>query len=215
MTYFEAAGFPTRGEQSRLNAPLQLVSADGASMKIGMRAHVPTVDSGSERPGENAGPRTFLVFVDPPTARESTDRQGYDHYRLSFYTILAADTVLLAIIASEPGVAMGAPSSGSTQLLVGTAFAVNAIGAIGVFMSASAGVSLYIGLVAVVTFLGFEHVSSSLQMMHHALHLVTACLAVTVRLWSGQTFLHVLRPTAVQGHAHAAAEAGPQVQADG
>jgi len=110
---------------------------------------------------------------------------------------------------------MGAPSSGSTQLLVGTAFAVNAIGAIGVFMSASAGVSLYIGLVAVVTFLGFEHVSSSLQMMHHALHLVTACLAVTVRLWSGQTFLHVLRPTAVQGHAHAAAEAGPQVQADG
>lgn len=181
-------------------APVQLISAEG--LRIGINADAsPEADARDQGAGAAAAARHvrhnqgFFVFVEPPLL-SGTDRGFFDHLRLTGLAVVAVDTALVAYLASTG--LDGEPYAGAarhTQTLASVALATNAVGCLGFAGSSSVGLWLYATGIALQTFAFLEHVLSSSQVLHHALHLVGFVLALSARQWTAYTFFQIASPT--------------------
>lgn len=235
MTYFEASSYAARGEHTRNQAPVQLFSADGKLMRLGVKASCAELRPAARAAPEQTVPRTFLVFVEPPLRWNSPDHQGFNQHRFTFLTMLTLDTMLLLYLtaglrappACRPAarhakcshalcaliprpcaewLSLGVLESEGPLTVLVTSFLINVLGAVSVLWSQGALMSLFIACVAMHSFLGMDRVICSTQIVHYGLYCVLALLATSCRLWTSHTFFQIARPHGI------AAAASPQGQ---
>ncbi|KAG8460794.1 hypothetical protein KFE25_010849 [Diacronema lutheri] len=195
---FVEMGSSLRGRSTtqRAKPPVQLLTA-GGGIRIGVNtgACEPATRSGAD-PASAAQPaRALFVFVEPPLL-SGVDRDGLDHLRVATISVLAVDVALVIHLAAV-GLDAGAAEDDArrTRALVSAALLTNAVGAFGVVRCASVGIWLFSTAVTLQTFLLLERVLSSSQVVHHALHVLAAILASTLRQWLAHSFFRISSPS--------------------